>query len=380
MAKKIFIEAGALAEPRTSGVGNTVLNIVRTLSEQKDFELHLIVAANKIHYLDRYHFGNDIKINKIFIPGKIMNLMTKLSIVPYMDVFFGKGVYIYPNFRNWPLLWSKNITYVHDMTFMRMPEFVEEKNLSYLRRGINKWLQRADTVVAVSRHSEAELNYFFPDTQNKSLTVYNGVDLSLFHPQNIKAGNPVLRKYGLQSDRYVIFLSNLEPRKNVLRLLEGFDVYRKESGDYKTKLLIVGGMGWRNEEVIRKIDEYNASEKIVIRPQEFVSDEELPVLINASLGLIHPALYEGFGLSPLQALACGKYVAVADNSSLPEVIGTHGHFMDAYDIKSITYGFHYLVDRGDKVNASGVEWARKFTWNETLMPLIDAVRRLSNDV
>lgn len=376
MYRKIFIEAASLTEPRTSGVGNTALNIVKFLAKEKritdKFEVHLLVPFNKTHFLARYNLDPAIKIDKVYIPGKIMNLMTRLKVFPYIDVFFGKGIYIFPNYRNWPLLFSKSITYFHDMTFMRHPEFVEERNRSYLEKNITTWSKRASRIITVSKHSKQEFIHFFPQYKDKTSYVYNGYDDSMFYP-NDDIDLSILKKYSLKKGNYFFHLSNIEPRKNISTLLRAYEEYQKRTHDYDTKLLLVGGMSWDSGDIQKLIDRINKDNEYVVRPKSFVTDDEIPMLMNGCTALVHAAWYEGFGISPLQAMACGKHVMVPHNSSIPEIVDDSGVYIDESSVESIAKGLEVVKKKSQTLNSTGIKRAEKFLWSKTLQPLFDMI-------
>lgn len=383
--KKLFVDVGSLAEARTSGIGNTTLNIVRYLAKNPDitsrFQMYLLVPFNKTHFLDRYKFDVSIKIKRVFIPGKVMNVLTRLKLFPYADLMFGKGIYVFPNYRNWPLLYSKSITYIHDMAFKRCPDFVEKRNRVYLESNVETWAKRTDKIFAVSQHAKAEFDHFFPAYHKKSAYIYNGYDEHLFFPKDDIDQN-VLRKYGVTQNDYFFHLSSIEPRKNVTMLLNAFRRYREVTGDEETKLLLVGGMSWDSGEIPSIISEINqsAGKDVVIKPSSFVSDEEIPELMNGCTALVHVAWYEGFGLSPLQAMACGKQLVVPHNSSIPEIVGDCGIYIDESNVESVAAGLKKAKAKSMERNVKGIVRARQFTWQKSLEPLFDTVLKLYAEI
>lgn len=374
---RLFIEGSSLTEPRTSGIANTTLNIVKGLDVNGQFKVNLIIPFNKAKFLERYNLSNSIRIRKLYIPGRVMNLLTRLNLVPYIDLIFGFGVYVFPNYRNWPLFHSKNVTYIHDMTFVRYPEFVRQSNLEYIERNIKTWLKRADKIAVVSRFSKDEIDYFFPESKDKTFVVYNGIDTSLFSPSD-RVEDSLFRSLNVVPHKYLLFLSNLEPRKNITRLLEAFNLYKTKNNDKETKLLLVGGMDWNNDSIVEKIKEINQEEISIIRPKRFIEDKEIPILINNSIGLVAPSLYEGFGIAPLQALSCGKNVVVSDLGVFREVVGNFGIFVNPADVESIEKGIEKLINLKDTKNIKGLEQSKKFTWEQSLKPLFEAITQLSS--
>jgi glycosyltransferase involved in cell wall biosynthesis len=145
-------------------------------------------------------------------------------------------------------------------------------------------------------------------------------------------------------------------------------------------LLVVGGMGWKNDEILRKIEVMNEQNIVVVRPKTFVPDEDLPALMCGSIALVHPALYEGFGIAPLQAMACGKPVLVGSNSSIPEVVGDAGEYVDVRDPEMLASAMEKILQNKSQVNIKGIARAKQFTWKQTLVPLKSAIRECSEDI
>ena len=380
--RRLFIEAGSLAEPKMSGVGNTTLNIVKFIAANPEilryYKIYLLVPFNKTMYLDSHNIPDTTIVRKIYIPGKIINGMTRFGLMPPMDLIFGTGVYLFPNFKNWPLLFSKSITYVHDLAFLRYPNSIEKRNLSFLKKNMSLFLRRTTMVITVSKFSKDELLHFYKIPEKKIEVVYNGVDHERFFPRSLQDQISVAEKYGLSRKRYFMFLSNIEPRKNIMKLLEAFEIYHAQ--DEESQLLLVGGMSWGDEAIRHKIVSLNDKGVPVVLPDVFVPNEDIPALLSGAIGLVHPAIYEGFGLPPLEALACGINVAVARNTSLPEVVGDVAHFIeDEHSAASIADSLVWLFENRNVESSLGVEWSKRFDWSLTLVDLKKVIISILSD-
>ena len=243
-----------------------------------------------------------------------------------MDIFLGKGIYLFPNFKNWPLLFSKSITYIHDIAFKVYPEFTEPRNRTMLNAQISRFLLRSDVIVTVSESSRQEiLNHYTYLSKSKVRVVLNGVDTSVFYARNEAEVNKMRKKYALPA-RYFMFLSNLEPRKNILTLLDAYSRL-PENVRFNSALFFVGGMGWLNEDVFKKIEQLELSGCNIIRPSIYVEDDDLPALLTGAVALVHPAFHEGFGMPPLEAIACETPVIISNIPSIREVIGEVGVYL-----------------------------------------------------
>lgn len=370
MAKRrLFIEAGSIAEKNMSGVGHTALSIVKALAGNEKFSsqymIVLLVPFNKVALVRAHDLPEIVAIRRVFLPGRVMNGLVRFNKLPYMDLFFGKGLYLFPNFKNWPLIWSKSLTYIHDVYFKIKPEHIETKNLDLLEKHTEKFIARTDVVITVSDHAKREIETYFLNAKGKVAVVYNGIDHSLYYPRKKTEQHKVARRYGLVENRYFIFFSNIEPRKNVETLLEAYKLFVDETNERDIALLLVGGMGWANEDILKKMKTLQDEGYAIIKPAAYVPDEDMPALLSGSIALVHPALYEGFGLTPLEAMACGRPVIVGNNSSLPEVMGpNYTKYVDITNENEIKQAMiRYLND--SKEDEYGIARAAEFSWEKS---------------
>lgn len=382
MAKtKVFIDADSIITPRPSGIGSMTVQLIRALSEDVSFtERHaivLVVPFNKVPLAEQWKFNQHVSIRRVPLTGRIMRGLLKLHLLPPLDLLLGKGVYLFPNFRNWPLLFSRSVTYIHDVSFRVFPEYVEKKNLDFLTKNVSTWMNRTDVVVTVSEHARQEIVRYYPETRDKVRIVHNGITPA-YTPLTQKQVEKTLASYDLSYKEYFIFLSNLEPRKNISGLLEAYKKFVEQPSCETVRLILVGGMGWNNEAILAEIEAINKNGTKVIVPDHYVPDEELPALLSGAAALVHPAHYEGFGISPLQAMACGTQVVVADNTSLPEVVGDGGFYVKDDDPRDILKGMESAYNRRHESNSKGIKRARKFGWKQSAEQLSVIITELED--
>lgn len=378
--KKIYIDSDSIITTRPSGIGSMTVQLIRALSQDNEamarYRIVLLCPFNKTSLLQQWKFNSHVSVWPIPLTGRMISGLLRIGLLPPIDMFAGKGIYVFPNFRNFPLLQSQSLTYIHDISFITYPQFVEKKNLAFLQRNVNRWIKRADRVITVSNHAKTEIVKHYPEALEKIDVIYNGLTAD-FTPLEQAATSQLVTRYGLKYKEYFMFLSNLEPRKNVEGLLSAYREFIKEQKHTDVKLLMVGGMGWKNEKMLEIIREINADEEKVILPIHYVPDEELPGLLSGAAALLHPAFYEGFGISPLQAMACGTQVLVGNNTSLPEVVGEAGIYVDADDKKDILKGMQQVYARRYECNIAGIKRAKLFSWQRgerALVSIIDELR------
>lgn len=334
---RFFVDAAPLVDSHLSGVGHATHQVVEALSRDAAFtETHRIILV--VHYrskarLSRWNFNPAVVPRSIPVPGRVLNWLLKHNALPWMDLFLGRGVYLFPNFRNWPLLNSRSLTYIHDVAFARHPETVEPNNLAYLRRNVARWIARTTKVVTVSSASKREIVEEFGVDPSKVVVAHNGVDRTRYRrsdPQRVEATK---RDLGVPGE-YIIYVGNIEPRKNLVRLIDAYKSLPKSLTD-KYQLVLVGGGGWLNGEITDAIANARHDGFGIVRPSRFVEDAEVVDLYSGARCAVLPSFHEGFGLPVLEALACGTRVVAADLGSIHEAGGDVVTYCDPFSVASI---------------------------------------------
>ncbi len=380
---KIFVDALSIVSMRMSGIGHNTSGLIKALGKlpevREHAQIYLIVPLWKKKFIQRHRFSPNVKIKVLPLPARFIALLLRLHLMPPVDLLLGKGTYIFPNYRNWPLLGSKSYTYIHDTVFMRYPQFVQPKNLTYLKKYVPLWIKRADKIITLSEFSKTELIRYLQVPKAKIIVVSPGVDSSVFYQKDEEEIEKMKQKYNLYPRPYILYLGNIEPRKNLIRLVRAFNMLPmdiKSSYD----LLLVGGDGWLSEEINNEIKKARANGSSIVKPKEYIVDSDLPALLSGASLLAHPALYEGFGISPLQAMACGTPVLIANNSSLPEVVGNAGVLVNAEDENDISNKIQAILTNSklSKIMISeGLNQAQKFKWETSAKKLLHAIQEES---
>jgi len=239
----------------------------------------------------------------------------------------------------------------------------------YLTNAVPRGLRRANVILADSQATRRDIARLLAIDPARVELVYPGVGPQ-FRPLPAEATEPVRRRLGLP-DRFVLFVSTLEPRKNLVRLLEAFaQVVRADDPALQASfanlhLVIAGRRGGMYEDIFATIDRLQLHERV--RLLDYVYDKDLPALYNLAAAFAYPSIYEGFGIPPLEALACGTPTVTADNSSLPEVVADAAVLVSAEDVGSIASGLAQVVsDEGlrARLREAGPAQARTFTWEQ----------------
>jgi glycosyltransferase involved in cell wall biosynthesis len=373
--KKIFVEAMSLVQDHMSGVGHNALEIVRAMDEinaEGEYEIILVTTLGKGAKLARHHFSEAIKTKVIPLPARLLEVLLRARILPPVDLYLGPGIYLFPNYKEWPLARSESYLYVHDTVFATHPQYVQPKNLHYLQTYLPGWIKKATHILTISEFSKHEIERLFSVKPQKITVIPCGVDTGKFTHKDSDDINKAKAKYGLKTDNYLLYLGNLEPRKNLERIVAAFGGL---PADLKQQyaLLLIGADGWLNEGIHQTIEKVRKNGGNIIMPQRYVEDDDLPALISGATALVSPVHYEGFGLSPLQAMACKTPVIVARNSSIPEVVGDAGLYANPEDETDITMKMvEILTDASLRAALAqkGLARSKLFSWQASAQKLI----------
>jgi glycosyltransferase involved in cell wall biosynthesis len=250
---------------------------------------------------------------------------------------------------------------VHDLSFMRVPECSQPSLRAYLLRVVPSSVRRADLVLADSDSTRSDVIELLGVSPDRVRVIYPGVDACFRRVQDTRLLADVRQRYHLP-ERFVLSVGTLQPRKNLARLIEA---YAQARLDADVKLVIAGGTGWMYEGIFRRVEELRLQNEVYF--PGYVVEEDLPALYSLADLFVFPSLYEGFGLPPLEAMACGTPVVTSNVSSLPEVVGDAALMVDPRDVEALANAMGQalgepslrtaMVQRG-RAQAQGFTWAR----------------------
>jgi glycosyltransferase involved in cell wall biosynthesis len=266
---------------------------------------------------------------------------------------------------------TRAIVTVHDLSFMRLPHCFEPSLLQYLRGSVPRAVRRADWVLADSESTCRDLVELLDVPQERISVLYPGVEprfCPLADPEELAR---VRHKYGLPA-RFILSVGTLQPRKNYATLIEAFS----QLADPDLSLVVVGQRGWLYDDLFALVRKKGMER---VHFPGFVEDSDLPAIYNLAEVFALPSLYEGFGIPPLEAMACGVPVITADNSSFPEVVGDAGLLVDASDVQALVSGLGSLLNDAtlrQTMTARGLRQAMRFTWQDAAEALLSTYMRV----
>lgn len=280
------------------------------------------------------------------------------------DVFFSPGHYA-PRFSPVPQVIS-----IMDLAFFHFPEYFTRKDLAQLRNWTAYSVNKADAVITISNASKDDIIEQYTIPKEKIYVIYPGIKEGLALQQSVYAMNELKAKYSL-SDKYILFVGTLQPRKNILRLIEAFSILSRKRAFSDTDLVIVGKKGWSYEEILQAPQKFAVADRVKFL--DFVPDEDLPLLYRHAQCFVLPSLYEGFGLPVLEAMKYNCPVITSNVSSLPEAGGDAAVYVDPLSVDDIAEKLEKVLSDKNLRNQlieKGRKQIQKFSWekaaNETL--------------
>lgn len=271
---------------------------------------------------------------------------------------------------------TKSVVTMLDLTFMRMPRSFNRFNRIYLTTMSALSARRCDRIIAISESTRQDVIHFLHVPPEKVEVIYCGVDAP-FKPIDDPAILSRFRAERGVPDRFLLYLGTLEPRKNVERLIEAYAKLRR-SGGTDHKLVLGGARGWLYDRIFARVRELGLEDEVVFT--SYIPYDELPLWYNCADIFIYPSLYEGFGLPPLEAMACGTPVVTSSSSSLPEVVGAAALTVDPLDVSALAAAIARVLNEPslrERLKADGPRQAARFSWSETAARTLECYRGVS---
>ncbi len=278
--------------------------------------------------------------------------------------------YVTPMMKSCP-----TIITVHDMAYLLYPDkFVKAYRL-YLKFWVPLSVKRADIVVTDSIQSKRDIVKLLKVPEEKVEVIYLGVS-ELFRPvSDDEKLDAIRRKYNLPQE-FILYVGTIEPRKNIIELIYAYGEFKKKVGD-TVKIVIGGKMGWLYDNIFEAIEGLGLKEDVIFTG--YIADEDLPLVYNAAKVFVYPSLYEGFGLPPLEAMACGVPVVTSNTSSLPELVNGAGIMVNPdnpHELAEAIYNVLTNEELRKKMIKRGLEKAKKFTWEKTAKKTLEVYEKV----
>jgi glycosyltransferase involved in cell wall biosynthesis len=288
---------------------------------------------------------------------------------PKPSVFFSPTHYA-PRFAPMPVAIS-----IMDLSFLRYPQLFREQDLYKLKHWTAYSAKKAARIFTISQASKNDIIAEYGVAPESVIVTYPGIKpIETLHP-HIYPMNELQAKFSI-SEKFLLFVGTLQPRKNITRLIEAYAA--SDAAKEHIDLVIVGKKGWLYEEILAAPEKYGVAEQVKFL--EFVDDEQLALLYQQALFFILPSLYEGFGLPVLEAMKYGCPVITSKTSSLPEAGGDAAMYVDPDDTQDIVTKMNELLHDSHKrksMSEKGKEHIKQFSWKKTAKTTLAVLQSLA---
>lgn len=326
---RIGIYIGALSN--LAGIGRYVFYLLNEL-----------MCVDPVNYYKLYR-PSDICIDNLFRPlpanfscqnlfhkRKKLHALWYLGICPNLNnIFHDIDIFHSPDIANFPIIKKKLIVTIHDLAWKKFPAFYPFRTRRVCDLMLKRTIKKADHLIAISKSTKNDLVDYLNIDEEKITVVYEGCDIGRFKPLQIT--DEIRNSYNIKGN-YILSLGDINPRKNIERLIKAFAIL-----DNHVKrnycLVLAGNKGYKFKELQNLINYLKLENKVITTG--YIRDDDLPMLISGADLFVYPSLYEGFGLPILEAMACGTPVITSNISSMPEIAGKAAILADPYNVEEI---------------------------------------------
>lgn len=378
-----LVMGGESLEGPLTGIGQYTYHLAKEILKHEDItdfkflahgrlrEASSLLASGEIG-TDEAAAGNPSNINQLLGMARSIAAQSKAAVgiyerlMPSLERYslrnYGRDdVYHSPNYMlpNFP---GRRVVSILDLSTFRFPEQHPEARVRFVNNHILRAIKHADHIIAISNLVKSEIIDRFNFPEQKITVTYLGAG-ELFCPMSRGQFEPTARRLNLTYKGYFLFVSSIEPRKNLERLLDAYLTYRDTAKDSALPLIVAGIPGWKSEHIhlrLRKMQKEG-----VLRYLGYIAQEELPSVMAGARSLLYPSLYEGFGLPVLEAMQCGTAVMTSKYTAMAEFGDTSTILVDSTDIDEMAGAMEVLATDCNAVaslESAGIAQAQQLSW------------------
>lgn len=373
---KIALSTTSLRQPLT-GLGHYTLNLIQSLQK---------AGKNELIFFDgtRWEAAASIKPNRI--GSSTLSILRKIPFAFAGKRLLGQfsfwrgarknkpDLYHEPNFLAFRCSLPTIIT-VHDLSWIKFPEVHPADRVRKMNRYFERGIRHASHIITDAEFIRQEFINQYDYPPDKVTAIPLGVNKS-FIPFSEEETKETLAKLELKYGNYILAVGTLEPRKNLAVAIDAFLLLPNKLRQ-RYPLVIVGSKGWLLGGLEKKIASLIKSGEIKLLG--YVHQDELPHVIAGALTLVFPSIYEGFGLPPLEAMACGVPVIASNNSSIPEVVGDTGILLHSKDAQGFANAMQNLIEDPklrETLSQKALERSKQFTWEKCALSTLEVYKKV----
>ncbi len=379
---RIAIDVQSLLADKLTGVGYYQADLVKRMIES-DTENEYVLNFFSLRHTEekiatlRKKFGEKVSIKpcRWFSYSLAHKLWLALPI-PYRWFLHQKAdISIFFNYFVPPFAEGRVYSVVYDTVVADMPDTMDKRTKMVLKLTLKKSIQRSDTVITISQFSKNQIMRHYGVPAENIWVIPCGVNHTRFHTRySAEEIKNCKKRYDI-SGKYILYLGTLEPRKNITGLIEAYKLLTDALVECP-ELVIAGGKGWLYESIFERVKQLGLESRIVFTG--YVSDEDAPLLMSGAELFCFPSFYEGFGMPPLEAMACGTPTVVSDRTALPEVVGEGALAVNPDSDEDICGAMRSILTNDSlkqQLVEKGVSNAGKYTWETSAERFIQIINK-----
>lgn len=275
-----------------------------------------------------------------------------------------------------PLAPCPVVATIHDLAFEHLPETFNRRSWMQLRFTVRRTARRAAQIITVSEYSRQDIIKTYMIEPQRILVTPEAAPARFSPVTNETELKEVRKTYGIERN-YILSLCSIQPRKNLVRLIEAYSLLRQSRQGVKLpQLVLAGKRGWLDGEVFNAADRNVRGGDILFTG--YVADEDLPALYSGALCFVYPSYFEGFGLPILEAMKCGAPVVAGNRTSIPELVADAGLLFDPFDTNALVEALNLILDDADycrALRAKGFTRSGEFSWKTTAQLTLKAYEK-----
>jgi glycosyltransferase involved in cell wall biosynthesis len=258
------------------------------------------------------------------------------------------------------------VTTIHDLAFEHLPETFNRRSWMQMRLTVRMTARRAAHVITVSEYSRRDISATYGIAPERITVTPEAAPPNFLPVDNETELRRIRESYGIQ-ENYILSLCSIQPRKNLVRLIEAYSCLRGVRPGFKLpQLVLAGKRGWLDSETFRAAERNALGNDLLFTG--YVAERDLPGLYSGAICFVYPSYFEGFGLPVVEAMQCGVPVIAGNRTSLPEVVGEAGLLFDPFDTQALVKALAQVIDDSEYragLRSKGLERARNFNWKTT---------------
>lgn len=270
------------------------------------------------------------------------------------------------------------ILMIHDITLLRIPQYFSRQNVFDLKRRLRQFIEKGIFFICNSEYTRKDFIDYFKISPDRIKAIHLGVDDNFVPTLGKENALKIRNKYQLKDSPYILYMGRVDRYKNIENIIKAFNSLVKK-GRNKDHILVIAGssVGNYGQHLLKMINELGLGERVIMTG--FIPQDDLPLLLSNSTIFIYLSIYEGFGLSVVEAMACGAPVITSNVSSLPEVAGDAAILVDPYNVEQIADSMETLLydyKLRETLKAKSLNRAKQFSWEKTAQSTLQVYKEI----